>query len=78
MKASKKIKSTLRQTLDLDSLNFLDEPEIIDLTVSEKETKKKKNNKWKNKKNKEKNLPATLAYKDALPLCKTVEEVEGW
>ena len=78
MKASNKIKSTLRQTLDLDSLNFLDDPEILDLTVSEKEPKKKKKNKGKNKKKKKKNLRTTLTYIDSLPLCKTVEEVEAW
>ena len=76
MNAAVKNKSKPGKKLYLDSLNFLDEPEVADLTVAEEDAKKKKKNKGKNRK--KKNLKTAPTYKDALPLCKTVEEVEGW
>ena len=76
MRTGIKNKSKPGEKLNLDSVSFLDEPELLDLSVSELETKKKKKKDEKNKK--KKNPPTTRTYLDSLPLCKTEEEVEGW
>lgn len=71
MKAGKKIRSKMGKTLDLDQLDFLTEPEAVDVTVDTEKPKRKK----RKKKKKGKTGPV---YGHSLKSCKTPEEVESW
>lgn len=72
MNTGKKIKSKSGKKLDLDKLHFPKSTSPADTQPVEKKKKAKKG------KAKKENRQTTPTHLDRLPLCTTVEEVEGW
>ena len=78
MKAGKKIKSQWGETLDLDNIDFPNDPKELDVTVDAEKPKRKKKKKKKKAAQESKNRQTTITFEQSLPLCKTLKEVEGW
>ena len=76
MKAGKKIKSQWGETLDLDNIDFPNDPKELDVTVDAEKPKRKKKKKKKKAAQESKNCQTTITFEQSLPLCKTLKEVE--